>query len=104
MSPSSHSTGRASAHTDFSGRQIFGLFVVLLAITAIPVITHPLPPLSDYVNHLARMHVITEGSADPDLSKFYEVKWQIVPNLMIDLVVPVLHRFMNVYLAGQIFT
>ena len=32
------------------------------------------------------------------------VEWQIIPNLMIDLIVPVLHRFMSVYLAGQIFT
>ncbi len=50
------------------------------------------------------MHVIDAIGSDPDLSRFYVVQWQIIPNLMIDLIVPVLHRFMNVYLAGQIFT
>src|SRR5262249_8244516 len=30
--------------------------------------------------------------------------WQIIPNLMIDLVVPLLNRLINVYQAGQLFT
>ncbi|HET9717011.1 MAG TPA: hypothetical protein VFP60_12585 [Pseudolabrys sp.] len=83
---------------------IAALFVVLMAAALIPIALHPLPPLSDYINHLARMHVIDAIGSDPDLSRFYVVQWQIIPNLMIDLIVPVLHRFMNVYLAGQIFT
>ena len=37
-------------------------------------------------------------------SRYYEVNWQIIPNLMMDLVVPVLERVMNVYLAGQVYT
>jgi hypothetical protein len=89
---------------DFRPSTIAVLFVVLMAAAAIPIATHPLPPLSDYVNHLARTHVIDAVDTDPDLARFYEVDWQIIPNLMIDLIVPVLHRFMNVYLAGQIFT
>jgi hypothetical protein len=80
------------------------LFVALVALVSIPVATHPLPPLSDYVNHLARTHVIDAISTDSDLSRYYTVEWQIIPNLMIDLIVPVLHRFVNIYLAGQIFT
>ena len=80
------------------------LFVILMIVASIPIATHPLPPLSDYVNHLARTHVIDAIGTDPDLGRYYTVEWQIIPNLMIDLVVPVLHRFMGVYLAGQIFT
>ena len=79
-------------------------FVVLLAVASIPIATHQLPPLSDYVNHLARTHVIDAIGTDSNLSRYYTVEWQIIPNLMIDLIVPVLHRFMSVYLAGQIFT
>src|SRR5205085_10734079 len=41
---------------------------------------------------------------DVDLSRFYEIDWQIVPNLMMDLVVPPLVRFMTIYHAGQVFT
>ena len=72
----------------FGSRTIAILFVVLLAMTAIPVLLHPLPPLSDYVNHLARMHVIAAINSDPDLSRYYEVDWQVIPTLMMDLVVP----------------
>ena len=88
---------------DFSRGTIAALFVLLSAVAAMPVLTHPLPPLSDYVNHLARMHVITAIDSDPLLAKYYEVDWAVIPNLVMDLIVPVLHRFMNVYLAGEIF-
>src|SRR5947209_11308603 len=90
--------------TDFSGPQTAVLFVVFALVASIPVITHPLPPLTDYVNHLARMHVIATIGSDPDLSRFYEIDWQIIPNLMMDLVIPRLVRFMTVYHAGQVFT
>ena len=90
--------------TDFSGAQTAVLFVVFILVASIPIITHPLPPLSDYVNHLARMHVMASIGHDPDLSRFYEIEWQIIPNLMMDLVVPRLTAFMTVYHAGQLFT
>lgn len=80
------------------------LFAVLMAAALLPIATHPLPPLEDYANHLARTHVIDALDSDPNLARFYEVDWQLIPNLMIDLIVPVLHRFMDVYLAGQIYT
>jgi len=89
---------------DFTDRQIAGLFAVLAAITVIPIILFPWPPLTDYMNHLSRMHIIATIGSDPDLAKFYDVNWQIIPNLMMDLVVPPLQRLMNVYLAGQVFT
>ena len=38
---------------DFSLRTVAALFVLLLAVTAIPVVLHPWPPMSDYINHLA---------------------------------------------------
>src|SRR5262249_13589908 len=90
--------------SDFPAAQIAVLFLALLLLTTIPVWTHPLPPLADYVNHLARMHVIASIDRDANLSRYYEIDWQIIPNLMMDLVVPVLARATNVYLAGQMFT
>ena len=94
----------AAAEGGFRPSTVAILFVILMAAALLPIATHPLPPLADYPNHLARTHVIDALDSDPDLARFYSVDWQIIPNLMIDLVVPVLHRFMNVYLAGQIFT
>jgi hypothetical protein len=95
---------RALRTVDFTDRQIAGLFVVLAAITVIPVILYPWPPLADYINHLSRMHIIATIGSDPDLSKFYDVNWQIIPNLMMDMIVPPLQRLMSVYAAGQLYT
>jgi hypothetical protein len=96
--------GGALRTVDFTDRQIAGLFVVLTVITVIPVIFYPWPPLADYINHLSRMHIIATMGSDPDLSKFYDVNWQIIPNLMMDIIVPPLQRLMSVYAAGQIYT
>ena len=79
------------------------LFAAFTLLISIPIWTHPLPPLSDYVNHLARMHVIATLSKNPQLAQFYEIDWQVIPNLTMDLIVPLLARVMNVYLAGQVF-
>lgn len=96
-------TRRTRRPGDFAPRTIAALFVLLSAVAALPVLTNPLPPLSDYVNHLARMHAIAVIGSDPQLSNFYELQWAVIPNLVMDLIVPVLHRWMNVYLAGEIF-
>ena len=79
------------------------LFAAFTLLISIPIWTHPLPPLSDYVNHLARMHVIATLSKNPQLASFYEIDWQVIPNLTMDLIVPLLARVMNIYLAGQVF-
>jgi hypothetical protein len=93
--------GRSSS---FSGTQIAVLFVAFLMLASIPILTQPLPPIEDYINHLARMHVMASLGTDPDLARFYEIRWQIVPNLVMDLVVPTLSQVMGVYKAGQVFT
>jgi hypothetical protein len=87
----------------FSGPQIAGLAAVLTLLISIPIWTHPLPPLSDYVNHLARMDVIATIAHNPRLAHFYEIDWQVIPNLTMDLIVPQLARVMKIYLAGQFY-
>src|SRR5260370_27870658 len=89
---------------DFTLGTVAALFVLLLAITSIPVVLHPWPPMSDYINHLARMQVIATINTDPDLARLYEIDWQLIPNLMMDLIVPQLARVMNIYVAGPIYT
>jgi hypothetical protein len=96
--------GRKPQILDFSRGQIAALFVLFAAIVSIPILLHPLPPLADYINHLSRMHVIAAIGGDPDLARFYEVDWQVIPNLMMDLVLPVLVRVMSIYAAGQAYT
>jgi hypothetical protein len=76
-------------------------FATLLAL--VPVLVFPVPPLADYPNHLARMHVIGTIGGDPDLARYYEIHWRIIPNLVMDLVVPQLARIVDIYHAGQIY-
>lgn len=89
---------------DLPPRVIALLFVVCLALAAVPIITHPIPPLSDYVNHLARMQIIAVAKQDPDLARFYYLDWSILPNLMMDLLVPVIDKVTDIYTAGEIYT
>lgn len=86
-----------------SGRSFAVTFAVLLITVATPIFTDPLPPLSDYVNHLARMHIIASLDHDAVLGQLYEINWAIIPNLIMDVLVPPLARHVDVYLAGQIF-
>jgi hypothetical protein len=95
--------GEKAPAPDFSGWHVAAFFVLFAAIAAIPVLLHPLPPISDYINHLSRMHVIASLGSDSELTRFYQVNWQIIPNLMMDMIVPNLVRLMNVYAAGQTF-
>jgi hypothetical protein len=88
---------------DFSRLQIAALFVLFAFIAAIPVLLHPLPPISDYINHLSRMHVIAAIGRDSDLARFYQVNWEVIPNLMMDMILPVLVRIMSIYAAGQAY-
>ena len=53
----------------FRAGQIAVLFIALAAIASIPILLYPWPPLSDYINHLARMHVIATIGSDPDLER-----------------------------------
>lgn len=88
---------------DFSGFQVAVLFALVMLIAAIPIITNSVPPLEDYINHLARMQVIAKAGQDPNLARFYELDWEIVPNVVMDLIVPIFARVMNIYAAGQAF-
>ena len=87
----------------FSGVQIAVLFAAFTLLISIPIWTHPLPPLSDYVNHLSRMQVIATLAKNPKLAEFYEINWQVIPNLTMDLIVPSLAQVMNIYTAGQVY-
>src|ERR1700733_8031124 len=73
-------------------------FVLLLAAASVPVFSTVLPPLVDYPNHLARLHLIAEGG-----SRFYAVSWAPLPDLAADLVVPALAWAMPLDLAAKLF-
>jgi hypothetical protein len=80
------------------GLRVWSAFTLLLALSAVPVFSTVLPPLVDYPNHLARMHLLAEGG-----DAFYAVDWTALPNLAEDLIVPPLARLMPLDLAGKLF-
>jgi len=67
-------------------------------LSATPVFSTVLPPLIDYPNHLARMHLLVEGG-----DAFYSVHWAAMPNLAEDLIVPPLARVLPLDIAGKLF-
>jgi hypothetical protein len=78
-------------------------FLLLLVVALIPLFTVRVPPLLDYPNHLARMHILADGGRSADLAAAYEIRWSLLPNLAMDAVVPLLARVMPLDLAGRLF-
>jgi hypothetical protein len=77
---------------------VWSAFALLVTLSAVPVFSTVLPPLLDYPNHLARMHLLVEcGDA------FYSVRWAVLPNLAEDLIVPSLARVMPLEVAAKLF-
>lgn len=80
-----------------------GLFAVLLLFVCVPLLLTPLPPLVDYPNHLARMHVLADWSRSHLLQDYYAVIWRPVPDLAMDAVVPPLLALVSLQTAGKLF-
>jgi hypothetical protein len=71
-----------------SGKKFGLVFLLLLVAALLPFgLCSPLP-LGDYTNHLARIHIITNLNASPDLARYYAVEWAVIPNLASDILVP----------------
>lgn len=79
------------------------VFPALLLAAAVPVFAGAVPPLADFVNHLARMHILAWHDGDALLSQLYRVQWAVIPNLIMDATVPPLVRMLGIYAAGQAF-
>jgi len=78
-------------------------FLALYLLTALPILRAELPPLVDYPNHLARMHVLIEQPRSQALQQYYAIHWAPLPNLAMDLTVPALARIMPLDWAAKAF-
>jgi hypothetical protein len=78
-------------------------FLPLLVILLLPVVLAKIPPLFDYPNHLAHAYVVAFGRETPELARFYDVKWALISNLGLDIVVPPLAHVFGIFAAGKIF-
>ena len=73
------------------------LVIVLLA----PFVLVDVPPVLDYPNHLARYFVLAHPD-DPVLSRMYETRWAILPNLGMDALGAALLRVTDLHVGGRI--
>ena len=85
------------------GWALAALYAVLAAIAIYPVMSVTVPPLVDYPNHLARMHILSAWDSDSDLQKNYAVNWALGPNRAMDILLPPLARVFDVYDVGRVF-
>src|SRR5262249_5783645 len=77
---------------------VWGAVALLMVLVSVPLFSTVLPPLFDYPNHLARMHLLAEGG-----NAFYAVRWAALPNLAQDLIVPALARVLPLEFASRLF-
>jgi len=94
---------RFMSRPDLAISEIAAVFAVLLLAACLPILSVQLPPLGDYANHLARMHIIAHVGTDPFLGQYFSITWGIIPNLAFDVLVPPLLHVMDVFSAGKIF-
>jgi hypothetical protein len=62
------------------------VYLLLGAAALLPLALVDLPPLVDYPNHLARLHIVANIGADEALAANYQVVWAAMPNLAMDIV------------------
>jgi hypothetical protein len=76
---------------------------LLFLVAALPVLCVELPPVFDYPNHLARMDLLVRLPLSEVLQRYYELRWRVIPNLGMDLVVPTLAGVLPLAWAGKAF-
>lgn len=75
---------------------------LLIALALAPLMVVRIPAMVDYPNHLARMYILLRDGT-PAANPYYQVHWALYPNLAIDLVVPLLARWLGVESAMRLF-
>ncbi|WP_114229097.1 MULTISPECIES: hypothetical protein [Sphingomonas] len=74
----------------------------LTILSLLPLLLIRYPAEVDYYNHLARMGLIADWWRGVD-NPFYAVRWQMLPNLAADLIVPPLGLLIGVEAALKLF-
>src|SRR5947199_6511955 len=80
----------------------WGAIILLAAFSLLPTLLVDIPAMADYLNHLARMHLLVDAGT-ANANPYYEISFALYPNLAMDLIVPQLARFMDVERATRFF-
>lgn len=87
-----------SAHATRIGLATLAACTIVLLI---PVLITPLPPLTDYPNHLARMWILSGGPDTAAVAAFYRVQFDTFTNVAMDVIAVTLGRIGGYDLAGR---
>ena len=93
----------APAGSRFGPRVTAAIYALLTVTVLVPVFSVQVPALGDYLNHLARVHVLANVGHSPALQQFYETRWRLVPYFGFDIPVLALSQFMGLVAAGRLF-
>lgn len=78
--------------------------LIFLYFSLLPYISNEYIGMSDYMNHLARVHLLT-GEALEGWQKYYSIDHQLIPNLALDLIASYFVKFgMSPEVALRIFS
>ena len=77
--------------------------LALACLLLAPFAVTPIPPLLDYPDHIAEMFVIAHAPSDPILSKVYSIKWTVVANSGVELLMPPLLHWLPLWPTGKLF-
>lgn len=100
--PASVSAGSAAAPSLRRATMLLA-YLGLIAFALSPLLWISVPPLVDYPNHLARMSVLLHSGDGTAVNTNYVVHWHVLPDLAMDLVVPMLTHFLPLEWAGKAF-
>ncbi|MGI4808810.1 MAG: hypothetical protein ACRYF2_11970 [Janthinobacterium lividum] len=91
-------TPPSSTHASRIG---LAVLVACAIVLLIPVLITPLPPLTDYPNHLARMWILSGGPGTEAVAAFYRVQLDTFTNVAMDVIAVTLGRIGGWELAGH---
>jgi hypothetical protein len=81
------------------------IFLALFAITQIPLYWVEYPDIQDFLNHLARLHILLQLSESDALQQYYTFRHlKVGTNLAMEVIVPLLAKAMSLILALKIFS
>ncbi len=69
----------------------------------LPIWAFRYPALTDYPNHLTRCFILAQYDTVPAFREWFEVKWTILPNLGVNLLLVPLMRVLEPITAGKVF-
>lgn len=84
-------------------RMYYLILGFLLLLQLCPIWFSPYPAMSDYPNHLARVHILYYYGSNEAYQELYELEPGVIPNLAMDLMVPALMNIVSIEDSSKIF-